>query len=119
MESKLIIPQVEFDRIEADALEWAKNQYDHDDVNKDYLEGALHEAMVAQKKMVDLDKELSALKTRCEKMEAALRTWVELDTPNEGDGFQKGFELQTRALKLTDKALAHKHEGINEKEGEA
>lgn len=64
MENKLIIPQGEFNRIEADALAWAENQHGHDDVNKDYLEGALHEAMIAQKKIVDLEKELSALKAQ-------------------------------------------------------
>lgn len=36
------------DRIEADAIAWSENQYGHDDVNKDYLEGALHEAGKAQ-----------------------------------------------------------------------
>lgn len=36
------------ERIEADALRYAEQQYGHDDVNKDYLEGALHEAGRAQ-----------------------------------------------------------------------
>jgi hypothetical protein len=36
------------ERIEADASQWSENQYGHDDINKDYLEGALHEAGRAQ-----------------------------------------------------------------------
>jgi hypothetical protein len=36
------------DRIEQDASKWSENQYGHDDVNMDYLEGALHEAGRAQ-----------------------------------------------------------------------
>jgi hypothetical protein len=35
-------------RIEADASKHSENWYGHDDVNKDYLEGALHEAGRAQ-----------------------------------------------------------------------
>src|SRR5688572_14088642 len=35
-------------RIKKDASKWSENQYGHDDVNKDYLEGALHEAGRAQ-----------------------------------------------------------------------
>jgi hypothetical protein len=41
------------DRIEQDASKWSENQYGHDDVNMDYLEGALHEAKKAQG-LVDL-----------------------------------------------------------------
>lgn len=54
MENKLIVPQDVYNRIEADALAWSENQYGHDDVNKDYLEGALHEAMIAQAEYVRL-----------------------------------------------------------------
>jgi hypothetical protein len=57
------------------------------------------------------------IKERCEKMETALKAWIELDKLKEGDGFQKGFELQTKALRLTDEALArtdgHNTESVN------
>jgi hypothetical protein len=42
------LSQETIDRIKTDAISWSENQYGHDDVNKDYLEGALHEVGRAQ-----------------------------------------------------------------------
>jgi hypothetical protein len=47
------------ERIKADAISWSENQYGHDDVNKDYLEGALHEAGRAKELADALEKVLS------------------------------------------------------------
>jgi hypothetical protein len=55
------LPKATRKRIEADALAWSENQYSHDDVNKDYLEGALHEAGRAQP-VIDALQELVNLK---------------------------------------------------------
>lgn len=41
------LPKKTHKRIVADATKWSEMQYGHDDVNKDYLEGALHEAKIA------------------------------------------------------------------------
>ena len=38
------LPQQTIDRITSDALAWSESQYGHDEPNKDYIEGALHEA---------------------------------------------------------------------------
>jgi hypothetical protein len=54
------LSQETIDRIEADAISWSENQYGHDDVNKDYLEGALHEAGRAQP-VIDLSQEIVML----------------------------------------------------------
>lgn len=42
------------ERIYADASKHSENWYGHDDVNKDYLEGALHEAERAQEEIEQL-----------------------------------------------------------------
>ena len=61
--------------------------------------------------------EIEQLERDFQEMQAALEAWVELDKLKEGDGFQKGFELQTKALRLTDEALArtdgHNTESVN------
>ena len=57
--------------------------------------------------LVDADKvHYAQLKDKADKMEAELRAWIEIDNMNKGDSFIKGFELQTKALKLTDEAMA-------------
>lgn len=48
------------ERIQADAISWSENQYGHDDINKDYLEGALHEAGRAQP-VIDIIQEIVML----------------------------------------------------------
>jgi hypothetical protein len=40
----MTLPKATRKRIEQDASKWSEDQYGHDDVNMDYLEGALHEA---------------------------------------------------------------------------
>lgn len=107
---------------ESDFLEWDKWKVNHDELTKE-LQKFKETARFLTTKCDELGVKHHKLKERCEKMEAALLSAQRLKTlwafsePVSPEHLNEAVALEYMANKI-DEALAFKHEGINEKEGE-
>lgn len=102
----------------AGATEWAqwKVKYDELKTQFDNLQTVYADLFNTAQNSANKHQQL---KERCEKMEAALIKIIEMNRQHAADQYGDANKAETwGCIRVSREALAHKHEGINEKEGE-